>query len=159
MISVKRTKAALSCRKSGFCIVIANSSCALKHCSWILDRIVRLDFDFNLPYLEETFDSEQFYKDIIGVTVNQGLTARDIEIWVDRENAPYVITKPFHRSQQLVQTNEDGSVVIRLKLKINYELERLLIGFAEGIEVLKPEGLRNRIKSKLEQALSKYQAN
>jgi predicted DNA-binding transcriptional regulator YafY len=121
-----------------------------------LDRIVKIDFDFNLPYLEEDFDPENFYNDVVGVTVNQGLNAKIIELCIDAENAPYVMTKPFHHSQKLEKENEDGSVIITLKLKINYEIERLLLGFGEGIEIIRPEGLRKRIKDKLQKALGKY---
>ena len=35
-------------------------------------------------------------------------------------------------------------------------MERLLLGFGDGIEILKPERLRNRIKSILEKAIKKY---
>ncbi|RKS25050.1 putative DNA-binding transcriptional regulator YafY [Flavobacterium endophyticum] len=122
-----------------------------------LDRIVAVDFDFNLPYIEENFDAEDFYKDIIGVTVNQGLNARKISLWVDADNAPYVLTKPFHPSQTIEEQREDGSIVFCLRLKVNYEFERLLLGFGEGIEVLAPESLRQRIREKLKKALRNYE--
>jgi predicted DNA-binding transcriptional regulator YafY len=121
-----------------------------------LDRIVSIDFDFNLSYLEEDFDAEKFYKDVVGVTVNQGLKPKIIELCIDVENAPYVLTKPLHHSQKLEKENEDGSIIITLKLKINYEIERLLMGFGEGLEILKPEGLRKRIKEKFRRALEQY---
>ena len=41
----------------------------------------------------------------------------------------------------------------------NYELERLLLGFGNGLEVLKPEKLRQRIKTILEKALEKYKTD
>ena len=124
-----------------------------------LDRIMSIDFDFNLPYLEEDFDAENFYKDVVGVTVNSGLDARTIEVWIDAANAPYVITKPFHQSQKILRENEDGSVIVSLKLKINYEIERLLMGFGEGLEVIRPNNLRLRMKKKLELALKHYIKN
>lgn len=121
-----------------------------------LDRIISIDFDFNLPYIDEDFDAEDFYKNVIGVTVNQGLRAEKITLWLNAENAPYVITKPFHISQKLEAENEDGSVLISLAIKINYEFERLLLGFGDGLRVISPEYLRKRIKGKLKQALENY---
>ena len=121
-----------------------------------LDRIVSIDFDFNLPYIEENFDAEAYYYDVVGVTVNEGLQAKIITLWIDASNAPYVLTKPFHHSQKLETQNDDGSIIITLKLKINYEIERLLLGFGDGLEVIFPEGLRKRIKDKLEKTLSRY---
>lgn len=124
-----------------------------------LDRIIAIDFDFQTPYADEDFDAEAFYKDVVGITVNQGMPTRKIELWIDCHNAPYVLTKPFHPSQVLEQQNDDGSVVVSLLLKTNYELERLLIGFGEGLKVLAPHYLQRRIKKKLEDALKGYQAS
>lgn len=122
-----------------------------------LDRIIAVDFDFSLPFPEEIFDAEYFYKDVIGVTVNEGLRAEKIKLWIDAENAPYVITKPLHASQVTAQQNEDGSIIIDIKLRINYELERLILGFGSGINVLEPNYLRRRIKGKLNATLKHYE--
>jgi predicted DNA-binding transcriptional regulator YafY len=121
-----------------------------------LDRIIAIDYDFQTPYIEEDFDAEKFYKNVVGVTVNTGLNPRKIELWIDAINAPYVITKPLHNSQRLIQTNEDGSIIIHLLLIENYELERLLLGFGNGLEIIKPERLRNRFKMILEKSIEKY---
>lgn len=121
-----------------------------------LDRIIAIDYDFQTPYVEEDFDAEKFYKNVVGVTVNTGLNTRKIELWIDAINAPYVVTKPLHNSQRLIKTNDDGSIIIHLLLIENYELERLLLGFGNGLEVIKPERLRNRIKKILEKSIEKY---
>lgn len=121
-----------------------------------LDRIIAIDYDFNLPYLEEDFDADLYYKNVIGVTVNSGMQPRKIELLIDAENAPYVITKPLHATQRLIKQNEDGSIIVHLLIIPNYEMERLLLGFGCGIEILKPENLRNRMKKNLQKALDKY---
>ncbi|WP_417940179.1 helix-turn-helix transcriptional regulator [Flavobacterium sp. RS13.1] len=121
-----------------------------------LDRIISIDYDFNLPYLEEDFDAESYYKNVIGVTVNSGLQPRRIELWIDAENAPYVLTKPLHPTQRLIQENKDKSIIIHLFIIPNYEMERLLLGFGCGIEILRPEGFRKRMKGILQKALTKY---
>lgn len=124
-----------------------------------LDRIIAIDYDFNLTYLEENFDAESYYNNIIGVTMNSGLKPRRIELWIDAENAPYVLTKPLHTSQRLIKENENGSIIIHLFLIPNYEMERLLLGFGKGLEVLRPESLRNRMKSILEGAILRYKSD
>ncbi|WP_445454480.1 helix-turn-helix transcriptional regulator [Flavobacterium sp. 25HG05S-40] len=122
-----------------------------------LDRIVSVDFDFSKPHLEEDFDVEAFYKNVVGVTVNQGLQAVRVQLWVDAENAPYVLTKPLHHTQRHISTKEDGSVIINLLIKINFELERILLGFGSSIEVQKPENLRKRIGDRLQLAAKRYE--
>jgi len=124
-----------------------------------LDRIEKIDYDFTIPFLEEEFNAEIYYKNIVGVTVNQGLYPVKIELWIDQMNAPYVITKPFHHSQKILQTNEDGSIIVHLFLIPNYELERLLLGFGNGLEILKPSNLRKRIVRIIEKTYQRYQTD
>lgn len=121
-----------------------------------LDRIIKVDYDFAASYLDEDFDSENFYKHVVGVTVNTGSQPRKIELWIDAINAPYVLTKPLHNTQRLIKTNDDGSIIIHLLLRENYELDRLLLGFGNGLEVLKPERLRKRIRTILYKGLERY---
>ena len=122
-----------------------------------LDRIVAVDYDFSSPYEEHDFDADAFYKDVVGVTVSQGERASNIKLWVDRLNAPYVITKPLHHSQVVEQEYPDGSIQVNIKVKINFELERLVLGFGEAMEVLQPERLKKRIHQKLKKALLRYE--
>ncbi|MEL1240438.1 helix-turn-helix transcriptional regulator [Flavobacterium flavipallidum] len=122
-----------------------------------LDRILKIDYDFNMPFLEDDFDADAFYKNVVGVTVNTGLQPKKIELWIDAVNAPYVITKPIHNTQRLIKTNEDGSIIIHLLLIENYELDRLLLGFGNGLEVLKPERLRKRMQTIVYKTLERYQ--
>ncbi len=121
-----------------------------------LDRILAIDYDFSKPYSCYEFDADEFYKDVVGVTVNQGERTSTIKLWIDRYNAPYVITKPLHHSQTMEKEYEDGSIEVVLKVKINFELERLILGFGDAIEVLKPQKLRNRIFKKLGNAARRY---
>lgn len=122
-----------------------------------LDRIISIDYNLNLPYLEQNFNPEAFYKNVVGVTVNTGLQPRRIELWIDSHNAPYVITKPLHNSQRLIKENDDGSIIIHLFIIHNYELERILLGFGDSLEVLRPENLRERIKSIFQKGMMRYE--
>jgi predicted DNA-binding transcriptional regulator YafY len=124
-----------------------------------LDRIIAIDYDFTTTYSNYEFDADEFYKDVVGVTVNQGERASNIKLWIDRYNAPYVVTKPLHHSQVIEKENEDGSVEVNIKVKINFELERLILGFGDAITVMQPERLRKRIARKLVKAVSYYDLN
>jgi predicted DNA-binding transcriptional regulator YafY len=121
-----------------------------------LDRIISIDYDFRTPYIDEDFDAELFYKYVVGVTVNTGIQPRKILLWIDKINAPYVITKPLHSSQRVVETSDDGSVKISLFLIENFELERLLLGFGDGLEVIEPIKLRKRMQYILQKSWNKY---
>ena len=45
---------------------------------------------------------------------------------VDKEQAPYVRTKPLRSSQRPPLENEDGSITIRFLVSPNYKLEQLI---------------------------------
>lgn len=125
-----------------------------------LDRIESINFDLSIDFLEDNnFDSEEYFKDVIGVTVNHGMSPRVIKIWVDPQNAPYVLTKPIHPSQKLMKTHEDHSITVQLYLKVNFELERILMGFSEGIFVISPRSLNEKIKEKLKKSYERYLQN
>ena len=121
-----------------------------------LDRISSIDYDFQIPYLEEDFNGDEYYKNTIGVTVLKEIHVQNIILKADSENAPYIITKPFHHTQEIIEQHEDGSVTFQIEVHLNFELERLILGFGESIEVLAPKLLRKKIKNKLSLALGKY---
>ena len=52
--------------------------------------------------------------------------------------------------------NDDGSIIVTIKVIYNLELERVIMGFGEHIEVLAPSLLRHRIKKKLQLAYTQY---
>jgi predicted DNA-binding transcriptional regulator YafY len=120
-----------------------------------LDRIKAVRIA-NSRYIDNAkFDANEYYKDVIGVTVNEGNRPQTIHLAVDRSNAPYVITKPFHSSQKLIAKSSEG-ILISISVIINYELEREILGFGECITVVKPQKLRERIEAKLKKAGDNY---
>ena len=123
-----------------------------------LDRIVSIDYDTSIPYTDEEFDGDAYYKDIVGVSIANSRPVR-VQFWVDRYNAPYVLTKPFHSSQRFIKYTEDGGSIFNIYVQINFELERLFLGFGDSIEIIKPERLRNRIEDKLNKAAGLYKTN
>lgn len=120
-----------------------------------LDRITAINLDLKTEYLGEDFDPTTFYQDTYGVTV-LGVPPIEIQLWVSKQNAPYVLTKPFHHSQRLLETKKDRSIIIQLTVHHNYEIERLLLGFGDGVEVLGPKAIRKRMRTKLKRALAFY---
>lgn len=122
-----------------------------------LDRISKIDYNLEVSYKNDAFDGDDYYKHTIGVTVLGERHVKEIELKLDAYNAPYVLTKPFHHTQEVLERFDDGSVLIKIKVHLNYELERLILGFGNSIEVLKPRQLRNRIRKKLNSAASLYE--
>ena len=55
----------------------------------------------------------------------------DVHLFVYQSNAPYVLTKPLHPSQQLIEERDKG-IIISIKVQINFELEREILGFGDA---------------------------
>lgn len=121
-----------------------------------LDRMIAIDYDLKAPFFEDDFDGDKYYKNTIGVTVLNSDQLMETELRIDKENAPYVLTKPLHSSQKLVKELGEGSIVVSLKVDLNLEFERLILGFGDSIRVNKPRVLRERIKRKLKKAIELY---
>lgn len=120
-----------------------------------LDRIVTVEIAEG-RYLECIHeDIRSIFKDVLGVTVNHNASPEKIMLIVDHATAPYVLTKPIHHSQKLIEKLAHG-VIISLDVQINFELEKELLGFGDNIRVLSPEKLKRRIKDKMVHAIDLY---
>jgi predicted DNA-binding transcriptional regulator YafY len=121
-----------------------------------LDRIGELVIAEDLSYIEnDEITPSEYYRDVVGVTVGRSLRANNVKLFVSNEHAPYIITKPIHHSQEILEKTENG-IIINLKVQVNFELEREILGYAEGMMVLSPEMLRKRIYKKLQLGVYNY---
>ena len=122
-----------------------------------LDRIHSVKPDKDHPFMKcVDFDPEHFFDDTIGVTKQISDKARRVVIKVDRQQAPYVESKPFHKSQKVEQRFRDGSIQLSLKVVINNELERLILGYGGHVEVIAPPEFRSRIAESVRIASGHY---
>lgn len=109
-----------------------------------IDRIVSFE-PMSLEYIENrNIDFTEFFDDVVGVTIPNNRQVERIRLKIDKERYSYIETKPIHPTQT-VKEKSDGYVVIELKLIPNYEFETLLLGFADSIEILEPQSLRETI--------------
>ncbi|RYU97163.1 helix-turn-helix transcriptional regulator [Emticicia agri] len=124
-----------------------------------LDRIQSLCPDEKIDYIEnDLYDSETFYQDVIGVTVSTNLRAEEITLFVAKADAPYVETKPLHHSQRILEKNENG-IIIQIKVQLNFELEREILGFGDTMQVIAPEAFKKRIHARIHKSVQNYEAN
>lgn len=90
-----------------------------------MDRIHNIEIAEKERFVENNlFDPQTFFGDLVGVSKNTGMKAEVVRFLVNKENAPYVQTKPFHKSQKLIETQEDSPMVFEIKVVINQELQR-----------------------------------
>ncbi len=121
-----------------------------------LDRIHDIEVLKTHPYYPADIDVHNYFKNVIGVTVNEGNKPERVTLFVARSNAPYVITKPLHPSQQVLETTNHG-IVITIDVQLNFELEREILGFGPNMKVLSPDHFKRRIKNNLRDGLDNYE--
>lgn len=124
-----------------------------------IDRIITIGYDLKTEYKQDDFDADTYYENTYGVTVLDDKSIMDIVLKVTRFHAPYIMTKPIHHSQKFIERQKDGSVLLSLRLHNNFELQRRLLGYGEGVEILKPRRLRGQIKKILSRALAAYESS
>ena len=106
---------------------------------------------------DKTFHPQQYFNDIIGVSRWPDDKVEHVVFRVDASQVPYVTTKPLHHSQQEISREDDGSVLFSIDVIHNYELERDILGFGEGITVISPESLASKIQERLQKMQENYE--
>ena len=127
---------------------------AIRHLS--LDRIVDLhltDGTFTLP---EWFNAEKYYANTVGIYVNEDLTPQKVRIRVYGRQVDYLRTLPLHRSQEEVLTKYEQFSEFQYKVCLTPELSTQLLAMGENVEVLEPQELREEMKKRLEECLTRY---
>lgn len=121
-----------------------------------LDRIVKLSVSKKESFVENTiFNSEEYFKDIVGVTRFENRMIEQIVFWVVKEHAPYLKTKPIHASQKTIEDTISGSV-FSINVIPNPELERELFSYGEFLKVIEPQYLLNKFKDKVSEMQRLY---
>lgn len=130
-----------------------------------VDALVTLALDRILEFQElpaesfqayEGIDFDRHFSDLIGVTKSLKDRAHKVILQFDCANAPYVLTKPLHHSQQVLRHDDEG-LIVRIDVVLNFELEREILGFGECVKVLSPHTLTSRIKKRLRIATARYE--
>lgn len=124
-----------------------------------LDRIIAIN-EISFPYKPNIYiDTEQYFKDLIGVTRFDTETLSPIYFRIAPERAPYIRTKPLHPSQihLAAQKDENNWEYFSIEVIPNYELQAKILELGDHIEILSPEKLRTEIAIRLQIAAGLYQ--
>jgi predicted DNA-binding transcriptional regulator YafY len=123
-----------------------------------LDRMLAVRPAPDVDYIPNPgIDPDDYYRDVIGVSVSPQMRASQVKLFVTNLHAPYVETKPLHHSQRVLERTDDGMVIL-LRVQHNFELEKEILSFGDGIQVLEPPKLRRAILHRLKAGLRAYDA-
>jgi predicted DNA-binding transcriptional regulator YafY len=120
-----------------------------------LDRIIEIKENDKVFIENETIDFEEYFDDVVGVTIIENQKPSKILLQISIELFPYIESKPIHGSQKIKERNSK-SVIIELSLQLNYEFISLVFSYGEKLTVIEPEELKTIIKTKAERVFKNY---
>lgn len=122
-----------------------------------LDRITAIQ-ESTATFPEQRLpDFEEYFEDVIGVTIPANVEVLAIRLKIDPTLWPYIQTKPLHGSQKRVTTAGEDFIV-ELQLIPNYEFFSLILGFGDRIMVLSPETIVRQFKDRISAMVANYPA-
>ena len=122
--------------------------------TYALDRIRDLQEASGIAYKTPGFNTAEYFKYTIGIIAPQAEPPL-IKIAVQKTQAQYLITQPWHSSQNIEEEDEQ-QVVFSFRVHPTYEFKSLLLSLGRDALVIEPSSLKEDLKDELEIMLSQY---
>ncbi len=120
-----------------------------------LERISDLRESFAEYVIPNNFDADTYFKNVIGITVNESTRLEEIQLKVNGLQVNYFDTKPIHLSQKKVKTSDNYSVYC-INVYPNYELTSKILSFGGNVEVISPDWFREELKKMVSEMFELY---
>jgi predicted DNA-binding transcriptional regulator YafY len=118
--------------------------------NYALDRIMNERFSSESLSGESTFDALNYYKDVIGNSVDKKNQKETIRFKVKKNRAYYVATKKWHHSQtNHVELEDSTSMTFSLQVIPNREFWAKVMEHVEDIEILEPEWMVDEFRERV----------
>lgn len=123
--------------------------------TYALDRIVAMG-RADTPFVSDpAFDPDTYFAHLYGMSKPEDVPVEKIVLQVRADQAHYLITKPLHATQTILESTPDW-VTFSFDLIPNYELTRFILSLGEQARVMAPASLRKQIIGLLEAAKGVY---
>ena len=120
-----------------------------------LDRMTKVSLSKDKFIRNTQYDFDEYFRDIIGVTREEDRKVEEIHLRFTPSRFPYVVSKPLHKSQQVVS---ESDCEISIRIRPNKELEQTLFSFGPDVEILSPDWMRQEFAKKILEIAKKYSA-
>ncbi len=121
--------------------------------TYSLDRIRDIQ-DSKISYKDQIFIAGDYFRNSIGI-ISPGGTPPKIRVAVQKTQAQYLITQPWHESQNIEEENDD-EIIFSFKIHPTYEFLSLLLSYGKDLKVLSPDSLRTKIREQLDEMREFY---
>ncbi len=122
--------------------------------NFALDRIKNLVIsEYRFAPIE--YNVHQEFENSFGIINGTNEEAEKVVLSFTPQEGRYVESLPLHHSQELVLKNEE-EIRFSYFIRPTYDFRMELLSYGDQVKILKPEGLKNTIKSQLQKALKGY---
>lgn len=101
----------------------------------------------------EGFDLDAYLKQ--GFGIEKGGASTDVAIWFDPYQARWIREKTWDANEEKKE-QEDGSLVLRMRVPVTGELKRWILSYGSHARVLEPEGLRGEMGEEVKRMREHY---
>lgn len=113
-----------------------------------IDRIVSI-----VPCDDKFIDNNEidwqlYFSDMIGVTKPVNSEIENVILHFNQLTGKYMESKSIHETQKNKWIN-GNTLEVRIKVFLNYELERFILSYGESVKVIEPNHLISKIKSRI----------
>lgn len=122
--------------------------------TYALDRIRDIEIS-GINFRDHDFDAGEYFRNTIGIIAPEGQPPH-IRLAVQKTQAQYIITQPWHESQNIEQET-DEEIIFSFRLHPTYEFVSLLLSFGKDLRVIEPAALKESILSQLEAMIALYE--
>ena len=122
-------------------------------------RVFALDRILDLKNTKDSFEPirgfvlEDYLSRALGIEA--GKEPQEVCIRFDRHQARWIRERRWHHTQ-MIESQDDGSIILRMTVSGLGEVKRWVLGFGGHAEVLYPEKLREELKEEAKSMLSIY---
>lgn len=122
-----------------------------------LDRLLEMTITAQSFELPEKFNAEKYYENTVGIFVNDDLSPVKVKLKAYGYQIEYLRSLPLHKSQRETASKYGEFCVFEYKLCLTPELSSQILAMGENVEVLEPIELREEIKRRLTECLTRYE--
>jgi len=124
--------------------------------TYSLDRI-RDIAPSSIIYKGKNINASDYFRHSLGIIAPQGDPPRT-RIAVQKTQAQYLITQPWHESQNIEEETED-EIIFSFRIHPTYEFISLLLSYGKDLRVLEPRSVVDKLREQVMELAGYYTEN
>ena len=120
-----------------------------------MERIESIQLTTEKYSIPASFDINRYFGSSFGIVVEGDRKAETVKLRFSPDIAR-IISEPIWHPSQILEPQNDGSVIMKLKVTNTVDLYRWILNWGDQVEVLEPEELRKEIAQTVRNMLDMY---